>query len=299
MMTPEPYFQADIARWAWAIAWFLWFSGIAGMSSLAYFFVRRAPLAYLIFGSLAIGTLLVVSNMTRWWNLPVVFFNTLLYWTMNWGSWMMIGVALLSLHLLLALILVGAHLGFSDRRGLRWTRVLQQNSVFLGAFAFLGVMVTVYTGFLLTQAAGIPLWNTALIPVLWVISGAVTAVAVLELFSLLGWVDEKESVLSARIGLGLDAAKLLGVLAFLHVSLVVGTAGARLGAAEMVWGQYALMTWLGVIGIGILIPLAIGVYTTFKGKRRRLIFVSSVAALAGALILRAVVLLAGTFEPLA
>lgn len=299
MNVPGLYFQGDIAHWTWTIAWFLWFVGIAGMGSLAYFFVRRAPLAYLIFGSLAIGLVLVISHLSRWWNLPAVIFNMIINWTMNWGSWMLIGIVLLSIHLFLALILVIAHLKFSDTlKWLRWTRTLQQNTLYLGAFGFLGVMVTVYSGFLISQAAGIPLWNTALIPVLWVISGAVAAIAVLELFYLFGWIDEKISIFGVRIGIGLDALKLLAVLAFLHVSLSVGSAGARIGALEMVSGQYALMTWLGVIVIGILVPLGIGIYTVIKGKNKPLLAVSAVAALAGVLMLRAVVLLAGAFEPL-
>lgn len=32
--------------------------------------------------------------------------------------------------------------------------------------AVLGVAATAYSGFLLTQAVGVPLWNTAIIPVL-------------------------------------------------------------------------------------------------------------------------------------
>lgn len=297
-MIPDVYFQADVARWTWTIAWFMWLAGIAGMVSVAYFFVPRAPLAYLIFGSLVISLLLVISHLSRWWNLPAVLFNALITWTFNWGSWMMLGIAFLSLHLLLVLFLAVGHLRLSEMRWLRWTRRLQQSRPFLGIFAFLGVMVAVYSGFTLSQA-GVPLWNSALIPVLWLISGAVSALAVLVLFSLLGWVDERVSAFGVPIGMGLFAVKLLAVLTFLHVGLTVGSAGARIGAHEMAYGQYALMTWVGVIGMGILVPLAIGAYTLFKGKSKPLLVVSSLAVLAGAFMLRAVLLFAGAFEPLA
>jgi len=66
----------------------------------------------------------------------------------------------------------------------------------------------------------------------------------------------------------------------------------------MASGEFALMTWGGVIGIGILIPLAIGAYTVLVKKSKALLLVSSVAALAGVFFLRAVVLLAGVWEPL-
>jgi formate-dependent nitrite reductase membrane component NrfD len=296
-MTPDTYFQAEIAKWAWLIAWFLWFSGIAGMSSVTYFFVRRAPMAFLILGTLIISLLLVTSHLSRWWNLPAVLFNALVTWSFNWGSWMMIGIALLIIHLVLSLVVVAGHLKLSEMSRLRWARTLIQHKVFLGLFAINGLVITLYTGFLLSQAAGIPLWNTALIPILFVISSAVAAIAVLELFHLLGWVDEKVSIFGARFGMGLDAVKLFAVLAFLHVSLSVGTGGARIGAVEMAYGQFALMTWLGVIGVGIIVPLAIGANALVKGKSKPLVVVSVVAALAGVLLLRAVVLLAGAFEP--
>lgn len=292
--------QAAIAHWGWTIAWFLWFVGIAGMGSVAYVFVRRAALAYVIFGSLAVGIGLVTGHLSRWWNLPRVMFNMVVHGTTNWGSWMLIGTVLLTVHLFLALVLVLAHLECARRfRWLDWARTLQTGKVFLGVFAAVGFMVTVYSGFLISDAAGIPLWNTALIPVLWVISSSVAAIAVLELCHLFGGLEERVSHFSLRLGIGLDALKLLAVLAFLHVSLSVGSTGARLGAIEMVSGRYALMTWLGVICVGILIPLAFGLRTVWSGPRKPLLFVSAVSALTGALLLRAVVLLAGVFEPLA
>jgi formate-dependent nitrite reductase membrane component NrfD len=66
----------------------------------------------------------------------------------------------------------------------------------------------------------------------------------------------------------------------------------------MASGQYAWMTWGGVVGIGILVPLAIGAYTVLRGKNKPLLALSAVSALAGVFFLRAAVLLAGVFEPL-
>ncbi len=48
---------------------------------------------------------------------------------------------------------------------------MAQSDWFNGIFALLGVCCTIYSGFLLTQAVGISLWNTALIPLLWIMSG--------------------------------------------------------------------------------------------------------------------------------
>lgn len=299
-MTPaDLHFQVDIAHWGWSIAWFLWFVGIAGMGSVAYYFVRKGVLSFVILGSLAIGLLFVVSHLGRWWNLPLTLWTMITNGIFNWSSWMLLGILMLSLHLVLTLVLVVAHLPWLQRLGwLRWTAALSRANAFVAAFALLGFGCTVYSGFLLTQAAGIPLWNTSLIPILWVVSGSIAAIAVLEILYVFGLVDANVSSLGVRLGLGLDAVKLLAVLAFLHVALSFGSAGARIGATAMASGEYALLTWGGVVGVGILVPLAIGAYTVLVKKSKPLLLVSAVAALAGVYFLRAAVLLAGAWEPL-
>jgi len=299
MAPADLHFQVDIAHWGWTIVWFLWFVGIAGMGSVAYFFVRKAALSYVVFGSLVLGLLFVVSHLGRWWNLPRTLWTMVTNGIFNWSSWMLIGICLLSVHLILSVVIVAGHIPWLQRIGwLKWTATLSRANAYLALYAFLGFMVTVYSGFLLTQAAGIPLWNTSLIPILWVVSGSIAAIAVIELLYVFGLVESSVSTLAVRLGLGLDAIKLLAVLGFLHVALSFGSAGARIGATAMASGEYALMTWGGVIGVGILIPIAIGLYTVLVKKSKPLLVVSSVAALAGVFFLRAVVLLAGAWEPL-
>lgn len=291
--------QADVAHWSWTIALFLWFVGLAGMGSVAYYFMRRAPLAFTIFGSLVVGLLLVVSHLTRWWNLPVTIFYAIMELSFNFQSWMFWGFVILSVHLAFSAVVVLANISYLQRFWfLRWGAVLNQSNLFLMGFAAAGFMATVYSGFLLSTAAGVPLWNTALIPVLWVISASVAAVALIELFYVLGWADEREAAFGLRLGMGLDVMKLLAVLAFIHISLTVGSMGASIGAERMFSGDLAVMTWVGVIGIGILLPLAIGVFSLIFGKKKPLLVVSAVAALGGVLFLRAAVLLAGVWEPL-
>lgn len=304
-MTPaDLHFQADISHWTWTIAWFLWFVGIAGMGSVAYFFVRKAPVAYTILGALIIGLALVFSHLARWWNMPVVMWTMVVNGHFNFGSWMFIGIVVLSIHLVLGVLLAVSHMNFIfDRlKFLGFLRdilvALRESNLFVGLFAFVGFFGVIYSGFLLTQAVGIPLWGSPLIPVLWVLSGSVAAIAVLELMYVMGWVEERVSIFGMKLGLGLDAMKLLAVLAFLHVSVGLGSAGARLGAAEMISGSLAWMTWGGVVFIGILIPMVIAAWMLFAGKSKPLIVVSAVSALAGVLFLRAAVLLAGVWEPL-
>lgn len=297
---PPLVFQAPVADWGWQIAWFFWFVAIGGGLAVAYWQVRRAAVAFTVFVATAVGLLLVFFHLGRWWNMPVVLWELIRAGEFNFGSWMFLGVIILTVHLLLGALVsyahaddVGIYPPFGDR-----VREMTEGTLFRGVFAASGVLAVVYSGFLLTQAHGIPLWGTALIPILWLISSAVAAVAVLELFDVLGLVDERVSLSGMKLGLGLDALKLIAVLAFLHVSLTAMSAAARAGAQEMVAGSLAWLTWGGVIGLGLAVPILFAALMLRYGKSKGLIAVSAVSSLAGVLFLRASVLLAGAWEPL-
>ncbi len=292
-------YQADISHWTWTIAAFLWFVGIAGMGSVAYYFVRGKALGITIFASLVIGLLFVVSHLSRWWNLPIALFNAVLEWSFNFQSWMFWGFLILSVHLVFALVVLIRHLDFLRNYSLlRMIGDVADNNLFLGVFGAVGFMATVYSGFLIAAASGIPFWNTALIPVLWVISASVAAVALIELYHVFGWTDEKAASIGMRLGLGLDVMKLLAILAFLYIAATVGTIGAQYSAGLMISGDLASFTWIGIIGIGILLPMILAVFSMKFGERKPVMFVSSIAALVGVFMLRATILLAGVWEPL-
>ena len=292
-------YQADIAHWTWIIAAFLWFVGIAGMGSVAYYFLRSRALGITIFASLVIGLLFVFSHLSRWWNLPIALFNAVLEWSFNFESWMFWGFTILSVHLVFALVVLLRHVDFLRNYSLlRMIGDVADNNLFLGVFGFVGFMATVYSGFLIAAASGIPFWNTALIPVLWVISASVAAVALIELYHVFGWTDEKAASIGMRLGLGLDVMKLLAILAFLYIAATVGTIGAQYSAGLMISGDLAGFTWIGIIGIGILLPMILAVFSMKFGERKPVMFVSSIAALVGVFMLRATILLAGVWEPL-
>ena len=75
-------------------------------------------------------------------------------------------------------------------KGSKWQKLAQSNG-FNAVFSVLGVCSTIYSGFLLTQAVGVSLWNSSLIPVLWIMSGLTSSIAMLELMSAMGLVDHK------------------------------------------------------------------------------------------------------------
>lgn len=308
-MTTNLYAQVDVAKWGWDIAIFLWLVGISGMSTLAYYWVRRAPVAYVALATVLLGLIVVFSHLTRWWNLPVAVFYALINFSFNWGSWMMLGIALLSAQALICLLLAIDQYRPAERFPklatmpvvaplLKWLPAITRSNAVLALFGGFGVMVTAYSGFLITQAVGVPLWNTALIPILWVVSAGVAVLALLELFHLKGWIDERVSHTVTKMAVAGDTIKLAMLFTFLYVGLSAGSAGAREGAATLLYGSLAPMLWIGVIGVGALVPVAVSLYTMRFGERRSLVFAGALFALAGGLLLRASVLLAGKFDPL-
>lgn len=290
--------QAAITHWSWVIAFFLWFAGISGMGMLAYYWLRRRAMAYMVFATALVGTLLVASHLTRWWNLPMALFHTLMNFSFNFGSWMLLGILLLCVHMVFGAVVAAHHWGIVKRwPALALLDRLAQSNAFLAAGALVGVLVTVYSGFLLTQAIGVPLWNTALIPALWLVSAGAAVLAVIELFALKGWVEHSAAAFGQKLALGVEAFKLVMILAFLHVGLSAASAGARAGAAELVSGGLAPAMWLGVVGLGVVVPLVVGLRATQGRASHAMVAGAAVLGLGGGLLLRAVVLLAGFYDP--
>jgi len=154
-----------------------------------------------------------------------------------------------------------------------------------------GVAVTIYGGFLIAVASGVPFWNTALIPLLWIISASVCAVAAVKLMVH----SEAVSKVATRYSLALDAAELLAVFALINLALYGGSRAARASAAALAYGELAALFWIGVVALGMAAPLFISLYLA-KRENKYLAATAAVLALIGALLLRVLVLQAGVFE---
>ena len=294
------YTQEQVAGWSWLIAIFLWLAGIAGMGSVAYYWYRRASLAITLLISIILALIFVVSDLTRPWNVPNAIFSALLTGTYNWFSWMALGIVLLVIQLILLLVISYRHLVGDKIKWLRWLSSMASSNIFVGIVSLFGFLVTIYSGFLISQASGIPLWNTPLIPVLWLVSASICAVALVEILWLLETKEHDERLLGVtRIGFSIDLFELFVVLTFIYVSLTVGTLGTVLGAERIYRGELAPITWIGVIGLGITYPALVGIYTLATKKHNKALIISAaVLALLGALLLRYIILVAGVYEPI-
>ena len=157
-------------------------------------------------------------------------------------------------------------------------------------FAYIGVpfaiMIASYTGMLLAQAPGRPLWHSAMIPVVFLNGALASGIA-------LGLLVSRGRLGAAQAGVG----KLLGYLVLLELGLLVvelfvlfnsGGEGAA-AAGGLLTGPYAV-PFLGVVVVlGIIIPAAL----LLQSKAPAVQMIASVLVLIGIFTMRYVVVVGG------
>ncbi len=162
-----------------------------------------------------------------------------------------------------------------------------------GIFAF---AQSIYTGFAVSYVNAIKLWNSAILPILFVVCGFSGGMAVLMGISLGG--SEADLALMENI----TRITLIAFAVILIVYLWNATynnAAAKDAVARLLGGNIAVVFWIGVIILGVLIPLGISVGTYFTGEASTAWLLTAVVTeILGGLSLRYVVLKGGIYIPL-
>lgn len=274
-MTIHP-FQFDTLVWDWPIALYLFVLGIAsGLVLVALslqpalpgpqrrWFAWRAAIGAPVMVSA--GLLVLVFHLTH----PLSFWYVMVFY--NPHSVMSLGVMLFQLFFL-ALALWWLRLGYvwlhgraqrSSRVGERAVmRLLARLGQWLahhhrGHNAVLGVLAVllgVYTGFLLSTLKGYPLLNNGVLPLLFLNSGLVSALAVLSLCPSLTRSAPQAVHLMHRGEIGCVLLEVLLLTAFFF-SLYVGGGAQTQAALTALSGFWGGVFWSGVVGLGIVVPL--------------------------------------------
>ena len=152
-----------------------------------------------------------------------------------------------------------------------------------------GVALGIYTGILLSALGARPLWSSALIGPLFLLSGLSAGAA----FAHMTAGDREESESLARADNAFLAAE-LGVIALFLIGLA-GASEAQARAAELLLGgPYTAVFWTLVVGLGIVVPLLI----QSLAVRHRIAHtrVAPVLVLLGGLALRFVIVYAGQYS---
>jgi formate-dependent nitrite reductase membrane component NrfD len=243
---------------------------------------------------------------------------------MSWGSWVLILVyAALLVSALVRLPETWPWLGQRFPPLRRWSDALLARPAWLQAIAWanivLGVGLGIYTGILLNTMVARPLWNSAILGPLFLVSGLSAGAAMLHLASALrgerpaspGMVAGAWSALVQPLGearpdrqaasgllradIGFIAIELV-LIGLLLANLTTSSASHAAAAGLLMSGPYAWAFWGGVVVLGLLVPMALQALEL--GHRLGHSIVPALLVLAGGYTLRWVMVNAGQVSEL-
>lgn len=154
---------------------------------------------------------------------------------------------------------------------------------------------SIYTGFAVSYVNAIKLWNSAILPILFVVCGFSGGLAILMGISLSG--SEAQIVAIENI----VRVTLVGFAVILAVYLwnsTYSSVTAKDSVLRLVKGSIATIFWIGVALLGIIIPIAVSVFTLFAKESPALLITAVICEILGGLALRYVILKAGMYSPL-
>ncbi|MFB3816553.1 MAG: NrfD/PsrC family molybdoenzyme membrane anchor subunit [Candidatus Methylomirabilales bacterium] len=300
------------------IPWYLFLGGLAGgtmtLAALAdllggrserlRYFARVA--AFVTTPAIVIGGLFLTLHMGK----PERGFAFPLFFT-NYQSWMTIGGWIVGAFAPLSVAYAAAWYFRLDRR----TRL----ALALPGIP-LGILMSLYTGFLLSAAWVIPasrwyvpLWDKAYLPVLFLLSGFSTALGAAGLAVLLvsrmpwltgGKVFADEAGAVAKVASRADLVAVLAEGAWVYVflaSLSAGTVGQQLAYKLVTRGELAPWFWWGFVATGLAAPLVVGVLHVIGERLVRarmdwMLYAEFALLLVGGLMLRHVIVWGGDLK---
>jgi formate-dependent nitrite reductase membrane component NrfD len=223
--------------------------------------------------------LLYLGHPTRFWRMV---------FSSGWKtSWVSRGLVFVCLFL---------GLGFLHMVLLRWAIPITGLLIASDIFAF---MTIIYVGFVMGSVNGIPLWNTALLPVLYMILGVWGGFG-LTLLTLLA-TGATETVMGT-VEQGSQAfliAFAFVVFVYLFSTRYQGTTGKE-SIKAILTGKLAPLFWIGVALFGTVLPLGVALISLLAGLSipTGLLFILIIFELLGDLALRYCILKAGLYAPL-
>lgn len=206
---------------------------------------------------LTVGMLALWLDLENRWNVLRFYLAMRPTSPMSWGSWILLLVYPASILVAWVTTPPSVRVALLQRvtRGKRVVEALDRWSLVheraIGwASVVVGASLGIYTGVLLGTMAARPLWNSAVLGPLFLVSGMSGAAA----FLLLHTIGDAERVAIGRLDLGLILVEFL-LLALWLIGLGTGSADARAAAGLLLGGPYTAAFWTLVIVGGLVTPL--------------------------------------------
>ncbi|MBA5603275.1 cytochrome c nitrite reductase subunit NrfD [Pectobacterium aroidearum] len=311
-------FTFDTLVWDWPIAVYLLLVGIsAGMVTLSMLLRRYVPSEYhgsnrfikatAIVAPLAVilGLAILIFHLTQ----PLTFWYLMVFY--NPTSIMSLGVMLFQVYFVVMLLwlITLYHDGWLMQLETVWYRpalaakarkvaaaIVSKSALIENLLLVLAILLGCYTGFLLSALKSFPLLNNPVLPVLFLVSGTTSGIAVMLLASAWGSTTSSHSRslhFLHRVETPVVYAELFLLFAF-FIGLLLGGGQKVVAAQTALSGFWGGVFWIGIIGIGIVIPaIANRVRKPSAHSGKRQLITLAVMSLFGVFLLRLFVLYAG------
>ena len=290
-------------EWGWQIAVYLFLGGLAAgtLFVMGLINVRRpgrftkatAVAAWCAVACLGVGLLMLLADVSE----PL---RALMLWQSfsHFGSWMTIGAWLLFFGVICAGVwaLAATFAALKRKKGEEAAKAGKLVRGLAPVAIVFGVCIAAYTGILLSVLKAHPLWNTALLPVLFTVSAIDTGVALSAIILVLCAKDEEEKAeVHARLEKWTVILVVAEIVVLVGLLVVVGTsstAGAK-SIGLLVGGPLAVAFWAFVV-LGLLAPGAIAILGSRRESAKPALgILGNALCLAGGCALRFLILLAG------
>lgn len=279
---------------------------------------RRGVLVWIaeVFTSLGAGLYLVSLFYGNWWGMaaawfiimflkiplhlayfgkPLRFWRTIIPFTAAWKtSWFTRGINFNIVFGTVAFFqLVVGYLALNYFPGTAWGTWDVALRVLSGIFAFL---VGIYSGFIMSYCRSVPFWNTALVPLILIFAGIADGFALIIAIGLAGVpVDIMAIEFGSRILLTVNII----LMAVYLWNATYTSKTSKYSAMLLLRGGLALPFWVGVVALGLVLPLVISISSIFAGESSAPLLVFAIIAhTVGAVALKYVLLKAGIHNPI-
>lgn len=303
--------QYNTVVWHWPIAVYLFLAGLSAGAIISAIVIKwmkgndvspwdgiikaGAILAPVTIGA---GLLLLITDLTR----PLHFWKLLIHY--NFGSVMTLGVlALFAYFPVVILFFMGIFKKELFETGslkflapiadlaLAYAKLIESVTLILA------VGVGAYTGFLLSAMNSYPLFNTPVLPALFLVSGISAGISANLVIGLLFFNSSTKDGNVSYLH-GLDVKVSFVELFFLFILFVgmfyQGGSAAHVAKAALSTGGLSALLWLGVIGLGLMLPIGLNFALPHGVKHSHgFVIFNSLIVLVGVMSLRYYILYAG------